>query len=181
MSAGEQFSYSQLMQAAAEAPALRRWIDPDAPDFVRPSDMTRAIRAFCKESGQPEPVTPGDFTRTVLESLALKYRYELEQLEMLTGTKIEKVRVIGGGSQNAMLNQFTADATGKPVIAGPVEATALGNIVMQMVGRGAVDSIAEAREIVSRSFPPTTFSPQVGAAWESAYQDFSHYCRNAAH
>lgn len=180
-SAGEQFSYSQLMQAAAEAPALTRWIDPDAPDFVRPSDMTRAIRDFCNASGQPEPVTPGDFTRTVLESLALKYRYELEQLEMLTGRKIEKVRVIGGGSQNAMLNQFTADATGKAVISGPAEATALGNIAMQMVGGGAVDSIAEAREIVSRSFPPTNFSPQLASAWDSAYEAFSDYCRNAAH
>ncbi len=179
--AGEQYSYSELLDAAADAPRLKRWIDPDAPAFVRPTDMTRAIRTFCKQTEQPEPATPGEFTRTVIESLALKYRYELEQLETLTGTKFEEVRVIGGGSQNAMLNQFTADATGKRVVAGPSEATALGNIVMQMVGRGAVESIAEGREIVSRSFPPTTFLPQPHANWDAVYDDFSHYCRNSAH
>jgi rhamnulokinase len=178
---GEQYTYPQLLEAAAGAPALTRWIDPDAPAFVRPSDMTRAIRTFCKQTEQPEPDTPGDFTRTVIESLALKYRYELEQLEKLTGTSFDEVRVIGGGSQNSMLNQFTADATGKRVIAGPSEATALGNIMMQMVGRGAVDSIAEGREIVSRSFPPTTFLPQPKHSWDAIYDDFSHYCRNSAH
>jgi rhamnulokinase len=181
ISTGEQYTYPQLLEAAAEAPALKRWIDPDSPAFVRPSDMTRAIRTFCKQTDQPEPATPGEFTRTVIESLALKYRYELEQLETLTGTKFEEVRVIGGGSQNTMLNQFTADATGKRVVAGPSEATALGNIVMQMVGRGAVDSIGEGREIVSRSFPPTTFLPQPKANWDAIYDDFSHYCRNTAH
>ncbi len=142
--------------------------------------MTRAIRTFCKQTDQPEPTSPGDFTRTVIESLALKYRYELEQLETLTGTTFDEVRVIGGGSQNSMLNQFTADATGKRVVAGPSEATALGNIVMQMVGRGAVESIAEGREIVSRSFPPTTFVPQPRANWDAAYEDFAHYCRTTA-
>jgi rhamnulokinase len=180
-SAGEQYTYSELLDAASEAPVLKRWIDPDAPAFTRPSDMTRAIRTFCKQTEQPEPETPGEFTRTVVESLALKYRYELEQLETLTGTQFQEVRVIGGGSQNAMLNQFTADATGKRVVAGPSEATALGNIVMQMVGRGAVESITEGREIVSRSFPPATFLPQAGPRWDSVYDDFSHYCRNTAH
>ncbi|HEY3838630.1 MAG TPA: rhamnulokinase family protein [Bryobacteraceae bacterium] len=179
--AGDQYSYPQLLEAAAEAPPLKRWIDPDSPAFVRPSDMTRAIRNFCKQTDQPEPATPGEYTRTVIESLAMKYRYELEQLETLTGTRFQEVRVIGGGSQNTMLNQFTADATGKRVVAGPSEATALGNIVMQMVGRGVVDSIAEAREIVSRSFPPATFEPQPQANWDAVYDDFSHYCRNSAH
>ncbi len=180
-SAGEQYSYPDLLEAASEAPSLKRWIDPDAPAFVRPSDMTRAIRNFCKHTEQTEPETPGEFTRTVIESLALKYRYELEQLETLTGRKFDEVRVIGGGSQNAMLNQFTADATSKRVVAGPSEATALGNLVMQMVGRGAVESIAEGREIVSRSFPPTTYLPQPRCNWDAVYDDFSHYCRNTAH
>jgi sugar (pentulose or hexulose) kinase len=177
----DQFSYPHLLEAAANSRPLERWINPDAPAFVRPSDMTRAIRTFCKQTEQTEPETPGEFTRTVIESLALKYRYELEQLETLTGRKFEEVRVIGGGSQNAMLNQLTADATGKRVVAGPSEATALGNIVMQMLGRGAVESIAEGRDIVSRSFPPTTFLPQPGAGWDAVYDDFSHHCRNSAH
>ena len=181
MAAGEQYTYPQLLAAAAAAPALDRWIDPDATAFVRPSDMTRAIRSFCKETGQSEPSTPGEFTRTIVESLALKYRHTLEQLETLTGTRFEEVRVIGGGSQNSMLNQFTADATGKRVVAGPSEATALGNLVMQMVGRGAVESIAEGREIVWRSFPPKTFLPEPRANWDAVYGDFSHYCRNSAH
>jgi rhamnulokinase len=178
-SAGEQYTYPQLMDAAAEAAPLARWINPDSPAFTRPSDMTRAIRTFCRETGQSEPATPGEYTRTVIESLALKYRYELEQLETLTGTRYDEVRVIGGGSQNTMLNQFTADATGKRVVAGPSEATALGNIVMQMLGRGAVDSIAEGREIVSRSFPPATFVPEPRSNWDAVYDDFSHHCRNS--
>jgi rhamnulokinase len=177
--AGEQYTYPQLLEAAAQASPLKRWINPDSPAFVRPSDMTRAIRTFCQQTDQPEPSTPGEFTRTVIESLALKYRYELEQLETLIGSKFDEVRVIGGGSQNSMLNQFTADAIGKRVVAGPSEATALGNIVMQMVGRGAVQSIAEGREIVSRSFPPTAFSPQPKADWDAVYDGFSHYCRNS--
>ena len=89
--------------------------------------------------------------------------------------------MIGGGSQNSLLNQMTADATGKRVVAGPSEATALGNIVMQMVGRGAVESVAEGREIVSRSFPPKTFTPQPKADWDAVFDSFAHYCRNAAH
>lgn len=178
--AGEQYTYPQLLDAAAEAPPLSRWIDPDAPAFVRPSDMPRAIRNFCKQTDQCEPSSPGEFTRTIIESLALKYRYELEQLESLTGTKFEEVRVIGGGSQNSMLNQFTADATGKRVVAGPSEATALGNMVMQMVGRGAVLSIAEGREIVWRSFPPKTYRPEPRANWDAVYDDFAHHCRNLA-
>jgi rhamnulokinase len=179
--AGEQHTYPELLEAAAGAPALAQWINPDDGAFVRPSDMTRAIRNFCKHTGQFEPSTPGEFTRTIVESLALKYRYELEQLETLTGTKFEEVRVIGGGSQNSLLNQFTADATGKRVVAGPSEATALGNIVMQMVGRGAVESIAEGREIVCRSFPPKTFLPEPRANWDAVYEDFAHHCRNLAH
>src|SRR5580704_7315195 len=179
--AGEEYTYPQLLEAAAEAPALARWIDPDAPAFVRPTDMTRAIRNFCKQTDQSEPLTPGELTRTIIESLALKYRYVLEQLETLTGTKFDEVRVIGGGSQNSLLNQFTADATGKRVVAGPSEATALGNLVMQMVGRGAVESIAEGREIVSRSFPPKTFLPEPRADWDGVFDGFAHHCRNLAH
>ena len=177
---GEQYTYPQLLDAAAAAPALARWINPDDSAFVRPSDMPRAIRNFCKQTGQSEPSTPGEFTRTIVESLAMKYRYGLEQLETLTGTRFEEVRVIGGGSQNTMLNQFTADATGKRVVAGPSEATALGNIVMQMFGRGAVESIAEGREIVCRSFPPKTFLPEPRANWDAAYGEFAHHCRNHA-
>lgn len=178
--AGEHYTYAQLLDAAAQAPALARWIDPNDAAFVRPSDMTRAIRNFCKQTEQTEPATPGEFTRTILESLALKYRYELEQLETLVGNKFAEVRVIGGGSQNSMLNQFTADASGKRVIAGPSEATALGNLVMQMVGRGAVNSIAEGREIVCRSFPPKTFQPEPRANWDTVYESFSHHCRSLA-
>ena len=179
--AGEQYSYPHLLEAAANAPPLARWIDPDAAAFVRPSDMTRAIRNFCKQTDQSEPATPGEFTRTIVESLALKYRYELEHLETLIGGKFDEVRVIGGGSQNSLINQFTADATGKRVVAGPSEATALGNLVMQMVGRGAIESIAEGREIVSRSFPPKTFLPEPRANWDAVYDDFAHHCRNLAH
>jgi len=157
---------------AAAEPALRHLVDPDDPSFSLPEDMPKAIAAFCTKTGQPVPSTAGAFTRTVLESLALKYRYVLELLESLTETKFEIVRIVGGGSQNHMLNQFAANATGRQVLAGPSEATALGNLVMQMVGTGAVASLDQARGIVAESFSPRKFEPQDGAQWQQAYQRF---------
>ena len=169
-------SYEELIAAAVEAPPLAHLIDPDAPCFARPPRMTEAIREYCASTDQPAPVTPGAFARAVLESLALKYRYVLEQLESLTGARFEQIRIIGGGARNDVLNQFTADATGRRVLAGPAEATALGNIVMQMVGSGAIGSIAEGREIVERSFPPRVFEPRPAAAWDAAWTRFERYC-----
>jgi rhamnulokinase len=169
---GKEYSYSDLLAMADSEPALQHFVDPDDPSFSLPDDMPRAIAAFCAKTGQPAPSSAGAFTRTVLESLALKYCYVLELLESLTGAKFEIVRIVGGGSQNDMLNQFAANATGRQVLAGPSEATALGNLAMQMVGTGVVASLDQARGIVAESFSPRKFEPKDTAKWQEAYGRF---------
>jgi rhamnulokinase len=165
-------SYAELCaMASAEAP-FQTIVDPDDSLFTAPEHMPRAIDAFCARTGQPAPRTPGAYTRTILESLALKYRSVLEQLGSIAKARFEQVRVIGGGCRNAMLNQFTADATGCRVLAGPAEATALGNIAMQLVGIGAMASIDDARGLIERSFPVEVFQPAGSAVWDRAYANF---------
>jgi len=142
--------------------------------------MPQAIAAFCAKSGQSAPIGAGQVTRTILESLALKYRQVLESLESLVGTKFQEIRVVGGGSRIDLLNQCTADATGRRVLAGPVEATALGNLAMQMVAMGAVASLSGARELVAASFPARIFEPKDTAPWEEAYQRFRGFSTTPA-
>jgi rhamnulokinase len=173
---GQQFSYEELMKAAEEEPrAFRSLFDPDNEAFLHPEDMPSAISHHCVRSGQPAPATPPQFTRAILESLAFKYRAVLDSLEELSGIRFEEIRIMGGGSRNRLLNQFTAEATGRPVIAGPVEATALGNIAMQMLATGAVPSLAEARQIIDRSFPTERFEPTDSSRWNKEYDRYQHY------
>ncbi len=169
---GTEFSYPELMDLAAREKPFQHWIDPDDSSFARPEDMPGAIAGFCARTGQAAPRGPGAFTRAILESLAMKYRCVLESLESLAGAKFREIRVAGGGAQNNLLNRFTANATGCRVLAGPVEATALGNLAMQMVGSGAAPSLAEARRIIAASFPPHAFEPQPGADGEQALSRF---------
>ena len=166
--AGRDYSYSDLMQAAQQEPAFRSLVDPDHESFLNPADMPAAIANFCARTGQPPPGNPGALTRCVLESLALKYQVVIANLERVTGHTMEVIRVIGGGAKNRLLNQFTADATGRRVLAGPTEATALGNIAVQLVATGRANSLQEAREIVERSFPVEIFEPRDAAEWEAA-------------
>jgi rhamnulokinase len=174
--AGHSFEYAELLAAAErERGSFRALFDPDHPSFLHPESMTAAIAAYCRDTGQPEPDSPPSFTRAILESLAFKYRVVLDSLEELTGERIEELQIVGGGSRNRLLNQFTADATGRTVFAGPVEATALGNIVMQMVATGAVASLAEARAIVDRSFPVDRFAPADTDRWDVHYRRFQQY------
>src|SRR5207237_10735310 len=121
-------------------------------------------------SWQPVPVEPGAVVRCALESLALRYRWVLERLEELSGQKLTVIHVVGGGSQNELLCQLTADACDRPVLAGPVEATAIGNVLVQAIGLGILGSLAEAREVVRRSFEPTSYTPQNQAAWQAPYE-----------
>ena len=121
------------------------------------------------------PESVGGYTRAILESLAFKYRFVIEYLKELTGHDIEEIQIVGGGSRNHLLNQFTADATGCTVLAGPIEATALGNITLQMVGSGTVSSLDEARQIIERSFPVERFAPGDRARWDSHYRRFQQY------
>lgn len=170
--AGKAFSYGELLDLAASEEPLHTLIDPDDALFAAPDHMLRAIDAYCARTGQKAPRTPGAYTRAILEGLALKYRMTLDQLGCVMGIRFREIRLIGGGCRNAMLNQFTADATGCRVLAGPGEATALGNIAMQLVGIGAVASIDEARALIEKSFPAEVFAPMDGTAWDRAYAGF---------
>lgn len=168
-SAGQQYSYAELTRLAAEAPAFHCLVDPSASDFLHPGEMPARIGRYCLRHGQPAPTGVGQFVRCALESLALAYRKAIDQLEQALGYSLEAVHIVGGGSQNQLLNQFTADATGKPVIAGPVEATAIGNLLVQAMAVGRLSSLAEARHLVRRSFPVEVFEPASPAAWDEAY------------
>jgi sugar (pentulose or hexulose) kinase len=134
--------------------------------------MTTAVVDYCRRTGQAAPETPAAFARAIFESLALTYRLVLERLEQVTGQTIGTIRVIGGGAQNDLLNQLTADATGRLVVAGPVEATALGNIAIQMLATGHVATLGEARDIIDRSFPTGRFHPTDTDRWERHYRRF---------
>ena len=172
----QEFDYDELLAAADDdSLAFRALFDPDHATFLHPADMVVAIRDYCRDTGQPEPETPAALTRSILESLAFKYRYVIDALEELTGRRIEEIQIVGGGSRNRLLNQFTADATGRTVVAGPVEATALGNIAMQMVATGAAGSLAEARQVIARSFPVERFAPARADRWNSHYRRFQEY------
>ena len=163
---GRDYTYAELMQAAAQAPAFANLVNPDAARFLNPPDMPQTIAGFCRETSQPAPSGPGAITRCILESLALKYALVIGDLERITRKSITRIHVIGGGSKNGLLNQFTADATGRLVLAGPAEATALGNIAVQMTATGRAASSQDARAIIEKSFPVEAFEPRDTAAWK---------------
>jgi rhamnulokinase len=168
-------SYDELIGVASREPALVSIVDPDHPSFLSPPDMTEAIARFCVATGQPVPASPPAMTRAILESLALRYRATIESLEQVTARRFDEIQIVGGGSRNRLLNQLTADATGRRVVAGPVEATALGNIAMQMVAIGAIGSLEGAREIIAASFPVATFEPEPHERWNAAYARFHQF------
>ncbi len=153
-------------------PSTGAVIDPDAPDFIKPESMSKAIAGYCRTHSQPVPRNVGEYVRLILESLALDYRYVQKQIEEISGRKITQINIIGGGSQNQVLCQFAADATGLPVYAGPVEATAIGNILVQAMALGAVKSHPELREIVKQSFPLVAYEPQRTGSWDERYARF---------
>ena len=173
---GQSADYRELVELAGREPALAHLVDPDDEAFLRPSDMLAAIDQFCRKTHQPVPATPGAYVRCILESLALKYRLVLRSLEKLCGKRIDQIRVIGGGSKNRLLNQFTADATGKKVLAGPAEATALGNIAMQILATGEASSLQQVRAIIDRSFATEVFDPRESDTWEQQAERFEQYC-----
>ncbi len=166
---GEEMSFDVLTQLAAESEAFPCVIDPDVDEFLHPGDMPSRIQKFCVATNQPVPQTKGQIIRVALESIALKYRLVLKRLEELTGKRLDPIHIIGGGTQNKLLNQFAADATGRTVVAGPVEATAIGNILMQSIGMKHLGSLADAREIVRASFEPEIYEPNHKADWDEAY------------
>jgi len=170
--AGEDYSYDDLTSMAAEAPAFGSLIAPGDAHFLSPGDMQARIQACCHETGQAVPETKGQIVRCILESLAMEYRWVAECLDEMVGRRLPTVHIIGGGSRNRLLNQFTADATGRTVVAGPVEATAIGNVLVQALASGHLSSLAEGRAIVRRSFEVETFGPRDKAAWDEAYRRY---------
>lgn len=173
---GISLDYRELIELATRASSFCHLFDPDDESFLRPPDMLKAIDMFCTRTQQPVPREAGAYVRAVLESLAFKYRLVLRNLEHVSGTRIEQIRIIGGGSKNRLLNQLTADATGRRVLAGPAEATALGNIAVQILATGGTTSLAEVRAIVDRSFPTEVFEPLETDKWDGQAERFEHYC-----
>lgn len=173
---GHEYSYEQLTQMAAEAsetgvsdgPLV--WVDD--PRFLAPGDMVGRIQDFCRETGQSVPHSKGEILRCTLESLALEYRWVAESLDRLTGKRLNTIHIIGGGSQNRLLNQFAADATGRTIVAGPVEATAIGNLLVQAIAMGEIESLEEGRRIVAQSFDVETFTSGDAAMWDAAYRRY---------
>jgi rhamnulokinase len=170
--AGKSYSYDELTKLASEAPALKSFVYVGDNRFLPPGGMVERIQAFCSETKQLIPQSHAEVVRCILESLALEYRWAAEKLRELSGKALPVIHVIGGGSRNRLLNQFTADATGCQVIAGPVEATAIGNVLMQAIGLGIVSSLVEGRALVLRSFDVTSYEPQASSAWDEAYNRY---------
>jgi rhamnulokinase len=172
---GREYDYRELTELASREIPFQHLVDPDHESFLSPDNMCSAIAEYCRKTHQPVPVTPGAHVRTIFESLAMKYRSVIGNLEKLVGRPIEQIRVIGGGSKNRLLNQFTADATGRPVLAGPAEATALGNIAVQILAGGGADSLQEIRALIDRSFPVEVFKPAATDQWEKQATRFQQY------
>jgi rhamnulokinase len=165
---GRKLEYAELAQLAGKAAALRSVVNPNDPRFLNPPNMPEALQENCRKRGEPVPKTEGQLVRCAYESLALKYREVLLSLEELTGETIEVIHVVGGGSQSAILNQFTADACQRPVITGPIEATAMGNLLVQVRASGELKSLGDMREVVRRSSEVRRYEPGDGARWQEA-------------
>jgi rhamnulokinase len=168
------FSWPEMVEMSLKAHPFKCMIDPDAREFLNPGDMPAAITAFCVRTGQPAPATRGEVIRTIFESLALKYRSTLDSIRTVSPTPIEKIHIIGGGSNNELLCQYAANATNLPVYAGPTEATAIGNIMMQAKALGAVSTLEEIRHIIFHSFETKVFSPVDAETWDMHYQKFKN-------
>ncbi len=173
---GHSYDYAELTRLASEETSFRHFVDPDDESFLHPTEMLAAIDGFCARTHQPTPRGPGAYVRAILESLAFKYRMVLRNLEQVTRRHIEQIRIVGGGSNNRLLNQLTADATGRRVLAGPAEATALGNVAIQILATGGAASLREVRAIVDRSFPTEVFNPLETDKWDQHAERFEQYC-----
>lgn len=169
---GEEFGYADLAQLAREAEPMRSLFDPDDPIFAKPGDMPGRIVEYCLQTDQPAPSSPGEVARSIFDSLALKYRYVFKKIEQFSSEPLKGMHVLGGGSRNKLLNQMTADAIGLPVLAGPAEATAIGNIVTQLIASEDVSSLAAGRELIANSFPLDRFEPQESTIYLEAADRF---------
>ena len=170
--AGSDYSFAQLTAMVEGAAPFKAFIEPDDPVFLPPGDMPARVIDFCRRTSQPIPENDAEVMATVYVSLAFKYRYVLEQLIEVAGSAVDRLHIIGGGSRNALLNQMTANATGRPVIAGPAEATATGNAIVQLIAIGELGSVAEARAMLSGADDLVRYEPRDRAAWDENYGRF---------
>lgn len=177
---GNSYTYAELTGMAEASRPFTAVINPDDPSFVLSGDMPFRIAEFCKWTGQVPPSTEGEAVRTMLESLAFRYRMVLEAIENVIARDIDTVHIVGGGGQNLLLNQFTANAIGRAVVVGPIEATAAGNVLMQLMAMGEIDSLDEARAVVRRSFNLSRYEPREVKRWTKQYSVFSSIVNSAA-
>lgn len=168
----KEYTFPELVEMSQQSTAFRSLVDPNDLRFLNPESMPEAIAQFCKETKQPVPQQPGEFARCIFESLALAYRKTVDGMKEISDKQIDRIHIIGGGSQNELLCQYTANATGLPVVAGPAEGTALGNIMVQALAQGYVKSLAEIRKLIRNSFSFKTFEPKEVNKWDDAYQRF---------
>lgn len=169
---GEIVSFDELENGASQAASFVSFIDTDDSSFYRPGKMPEKIQEYCRKTGQKVPGTKPEIVRCIMESLAFKYRMSLEGLEKIVGYSLPVLHIVGGGSRNIMLSQFTSNALARPVITGPVEATAAGNLVTQLLALGEVRNLSEGREIIRNSFPTVEYTPKDNSAWDSAYERY---------
>lgn len=167
---GKEYSFSELEKLAGEAVPFKCFIDPDAPEFVPAGNVPGRIRAYCERTGQKTPETVGEIVRCINESLALKYRYTMGEIKECTGKQYQVVHMVGGGIQSKLLCRFTAHACGVPVIAGPVEATVYGNIAIQLMAKGIIADLKEARKVIAASEEPVIYEPENTPDWNKAYE-----------
>ncbi len=168
----KEIDWQEIVDLSTEAAPFNCFINPDNSVFLNPGNMPKAIQEYCKNTGQSIPETKGEIARCIYDSLALKYRLTIKQIESLTKKPIEKLHIIGGGANNKMMNQLTADACSIPVYAGPTEATAIGNLMMQAKAVGAVNSLGEIREVIKNSFEVVKYNPSPKLDWDEAYSRF---------
>jgi rhamnulokinase len=178
--AGQSYSYGELVELAQATAPLTALIDPNHADFLAPGDHPRRIRDYCQRTGQPVPESVGAVARCVLESLALAYRAVLDTVTTVAGQTASTLHIVGGGSRNELLNQMTADTTGRPVIAGPVEATVIGNALVQLIALGEIADLGQARAIVAGMDELRRYEPRNKAVWDDAYERYRAICRLTA-
>lgn len=180
MEENKPFSYGELTQMAEKAPALRSFVDPDYSEFLRPGDMPEKVKKYCQLTNQPIPQTEGQIIRAVLEGLALRYRFVIEQLEQMSGRNMPKIHIVGGGTKNQLLSQFTADALGRRVIVGPIEATVVGNLIVQAIAKGDIKGWEEGVAVIRNSFEILTFEPGDQQPWNQAFEKFKSFVKQTS-
>ena len=177
---GQDYSYSELVQLAEQAEPLAAIFNPNDPIFLQPGDFPQCIRDFCQRTGQPVPQTVGAVVRSVLESLALAYREVLEQVTAVAKQTVSVLHIVGGGTQNRLLNQLTANATGLPVVTGPIEATVMGNALVQLITLGEIGDLRQARQIVTGMTELKRYEPEGTAVWDDMYGRYQQIIKKSA-